>query len=270
MRRAVAEEAVKATAFQNAVIGGVTVIPGADMPLMTANQAKMVLQIAAAYGQPLGAERIKELAAVVGGGFALRAIARQALAFVPGFGWAIKAGIGYTGTMAMGYAAIEYFEAGGDMRRVGRQGEERARPGDRGRPSRVRRGEPPRSRSRPTATWSSPRRPRPSRCRSSRCRPPTQLPAPLRHRTGPALSDRGRPVAAHRAAARAASSARRATSTASGALAHDADADYRAALVYPDTYEIGQANQAIAILYARPERRRRTSPPSARTCRGST
>ena len=31
---------------------------------------------------------------------------------------------------------------------------------------------------------------------------------------------------------------------------HDEDAEYRAALVYPDTYEIGQANQAIAILYA--------------------
>ena len=29
----------------------------------------------------------------------------------------------------------------------------------------------------------------------------------------------------------------------------DRDASYRAVLVYPDTYEIGQANQAIAILY---------------------
>jgi radical SAM family uncharacterized protein len=32
--------------------------------------------------------------------------------------------------------------------------------------------------------------------------------------------------------------------------AHKADAEYRAVLVYPDTYEIGQANQAIAILYS--------------------
>jgi hypothetical protein len=30
---------------------------------------------------------------------------------------------------------------------------------------------------------------------------------------------------------------------------HDPDADYRVVLVYPDTYEIGQANQALAILY---------------------
>lgn len=115
VRRAVAEEAIRATAFQNAVIGFVAIIPGADMPLMTANQGKMVLQIAAAYGQPLGRERIKELAVVVGGGFTLRAVARQLLDFVPGFGWALKAAIGYTGTLAMGYAALEYFEEGGDV-----------------------------------------------------------------------------------------------------------------------------------------------------------
>lgn len=115
VRKAVAEESVKATAFQNGVIGGVMIIPGADMPLMTANQAKMVLQIAAAYGEPLGAERVKELAAVIGGAFAFRTIARQAAALVPGFGWALKAGIGYSGTLAMGYAAIDYFEHGGDV-----------------------------------------------------------------------------------------------------------------------------------------------------------
>ena len=115
VRRAVAEESVKATAFQNGIIGALAIIPGTDMPLMTANQAKMVMQIAAAYGEALGAERVKELAAVVGGGFAFRAIARQALAFIPGFGWAVKGAIGYSGTLAMGYAAVEYFETGGDV-----------------------------------------------------------------------------------------------------------------------------------------------------------
>jgi len=115
VRRAVANEAVKATAFQNGVIGAVMIIPGADLPLMTANQAKMVLQIAAAYGVPLGTERIKELGAVVGGAFAFRAVARQLLDFIPGIGWAIKGAVGYSGTLAMGYAAIEYFESGADL-----------------------------------------------------------------------------------------------------------------------------------------------------------
>lgn len=115
IRREVARDAVNVTAWQNALIGGVIIIPGADMPLMTANQAKMVLQIAAAYGQRLGPDRIKELAAVAGGGFMFRTVARQLLTLVPGFGWALKAGIGYAGTLAMGRAAIAYFERGADL-----------------------------------------------------------------------------------------------------------------------------------------------------------
>ena len=95
VRRPLSLDAVRATSVQNAGVGVVVFIPGADMPIMTLNQAKMLLQIAAAYGQPLSAERIKELAAVVGG--------------------AIKGAVGFAGTEAMGHAAIEYFEAGGDI-----------------------------------------------------------------------------------------------------------------------------------------------------------
>lgn len=115
VRRPLSVDAVNATAVQNAGIGLFMFIPGADMPIMTLNQAKMLLQIAAAYGEPMGVERVKELAAVVGGAFAFRAVARQIVAFVPALGWAIKAAIGYTGTVAMGRAAIEYFEEGGNI-----------------------------------------------------------------------------------------------------------------------------------------------------------
>jgi len=118
MRRAVAEEAVRATAWQNGLVGAVAIFPGADMPIMTANQAKMLMQIAAAFGQRLGPERIKELAAIVGGAFVLRTVARQALGFVPVLGWAVKGGIGYGGTIAMGMAAIAYFEQGVDLTEV--------------------------------------------------------------------------------------------------------------------------------------------------------
>lgn len=115
VRKPLSLEAVNATAVQNAGIGLVVFIPGADMPIMTLNQAKMLLQIAAAYGQPMGVERVKELAAVVGGAFAFRAAARQIVAFVPALGWAIKAAIGYTGTIAMGRTAVEYFEGDGKI-----------------------------------------------------------------------------------------------------------------------------------------------------------
>lgn len=114
VRRPLSLEAVQRTSFQNAGIGFVIIIPGADMPVMTLNQAKMILEIAAAYGQPLTTERVKELAAVVGGGFACRAVARQVAGVVPGLGWAVKAGVGYAGTLAMGRAAVEYFEGGGN------------------------------------------------------------------------------------------------------------------------------------------------------------
>lgn len=121
MRRAVAHEAVQATAMQNALVGAVAFVPGADMPIMTANQAKMLLQIAAAYGEKLGPERLRELAAIVGGAFVLRTVARQVLGFVPVLGWAVKGGIGYAGTVAMGKAAIEYFEDGADLAEVARR-----------------------------------------------------------------------------------------------------------------------------------------------------
>jgi len=121
MRRAVAVDAVKNTAWQNGVIGVVAFFPGADMPLMTANQAKMAMQIAAAYGETIGIERLKELGFVVGGAFALRTVARQAAGFIPGFGWALKGGIGATGTLAMGYGIIEYFEQDVDLSGVRRR-----------------------------------------------------------------------------------------------------------------------------------------------------
>jgi uncharacterized protein (DUF697 family) len=115
VRRPLSLEAVHATSVQNAGVGVVAFIPGADMPIMTLNQGKMLLQIAAAYGQPMSAERVKELAMVVGGAFMCRNVARTVAGVVPVLGWAVKGAIGFAGTEAMGRAAIEYFEAGGDM-----------------------------------------------------------------------------------------------------------------------------------------------------------
>ena len=118
VRRPLALDAVRSTAIQNAGVGVFVFIPGADMPVMTLNQAKMLLMIAAAYGEELGMARVKELAAVVGGAFACRTVARQLVAVVPGLGWAVKGAIGYAGTEAMGRAAIEYYENGASLGRL--------------------------------------------------------------------------------------------------------------------------------------------------------
>jgi len=115
-RRAVCEEIIRNNARQNAVIGALP-LPGADMPLMTANQARMVLNIAAAYGEELSLDRARELLGVLAAGLGLRALARQAVKLVPVAGWAAGAAIGYAGTVAMGRTAVLYFERGGQ--RVG-------------------------------------------------------------------------------------------------------------------------------------------------------
>lgn len=115
LRRAVADHLVLSAARQNGFIGVVVIIPGADMPAMTVNQIRMVLRIAAAYGEELGLDRALEILSIVGAGFMFRTIARQALDFVPGFGWAVKGAVGFSGTVALGSAAIEYFEAGAPL-----------------------------------------------------------------------------------------------------------------------------------------------------------
>lgn len=109
LRGETCQQIIRRTSRQNSVIGALFFIPGADMPVMTMNQAKMVLRIAAAHGEPLGADRALELLGVVGSGFGLRALARQALSLIPGPGWVIKSGIAYGGTRAMGKAAYSYF-----------------------------------------------------------------------------------------------------------------------------------------------------------------
>lgn len=116
VRRPLALDAVNVTAVQNAGIGLVPFLPGADFPLMTINQAKMVLQIATAYGEPMDAGRAREVIGVVAGAFACRSLARTVAGAVPALGWAVRAAIGYAGTAAMGRAAIECFECGGGVK----------------------------------------------------------------------------------------------------------------------------------------------------------
>lgn len=114
-RRPLALDAVGSTSIENAGVGVLPIVFGADLPIMTLNQAKMILQIAAAYGQPVGYERAKEVVAVVGNALLCRAAARELVVLVPGFGAAVRGGVGYAGTAALGHAAIEYFEGGNSV-----------------------------------------------------------------------------------------------------------------------------------------------------------
>jgi uncharacterized protein (DUF697 family) len=110
--------ATQATSLQNAAIAAVFFLPGADMPLLTLNQMKLFLKIAAVYDVTLDGQRLRELAVLLLGGFGFRALARRLVGVVPVLGWAIRGGIGYAGTLAIGAAAHEYFEKGGDLKKL--------------------------------------------------------------------------------------------------------------------------------------------------------
>jgi uncharacterized protein (DUF697 family) len=118
-RKAVAHRIITATSAENAVIGTLIFLPAADMPVMTANQVKMILKIAIVYGQVIGLERLKELLVVFGSAIAMRAVARNLASLVPVLGWAVKGGIAYGGTVALGKAAIKYFENDAEIRLPG-------------------------------------------------------------------------------------------------------------------------------------------------------
>ena len=111
LRGAVCAELIRSFSKRNALIAAAVFIPGVDMPVLTLNQARLVLRIALAYGQPVDNQRAAELAGVVGAGFGFRTVARELLDVVPVAGWAVKGAIAYSGTRAIGEAAVRYFEA---------------------------------------------------------------------------------------------------------------------------------------------------------------
>jgi uncharacterized protein (DUF697 family) len=111
LRGAVCDELIRSFSKKNAIVAAAVFIPGVDMPVLTLNQARLVLRIALAYGQEIDKERAVELLGVVGAGFGMRAVARELLDLVPVAGWAVKGAVAYTGTKAIGEAAVRYFEA---------------------------------------------------------------------------------------------------------------------------------------------------------------
>ena len=113
LRPAVVDDIVKRFSLQNGVLGVAIFIPGADFPVLTLNQIRMVLRIASAHGEEIDRERIVEVLSVVAAGLGFRTVARQFAGAVPGLGWAVKGGVAYTGTRALGEAATAYFAAGG-------------------------------------------------------------------------------------------------------------------------------------------------------------
>jgi uncharacterized protein (DUF697 family) len=118
LRDAVVDRLIARFSRQNGIIGVAIFVPGADMPVLTLNEIRLLMRIADAYGFELDRERIPEVLGVIGTGFGFRALARSLLGVVPFAGWAVKGGIAYGGTRALGEAARRYFEARAPVTRV--------------------------------------------------------------------------------------------------------------------------------------------------------
>jgi uncharacterized protein (DUF697 family) len=108
LRDAVCTELIRTASRRNGLIGVAVFVPGVDFPVLTLNQIRLVLRLALAHGREIDNRVALELIGVVGAGFGFRTVAREALDLVPVAGWAVKGAIAYTGTRAIGEAALRY------------------------------------------------------------------------------------------------------------------------------------------------------------------
>lgn len=91
---------------------GLEPVPLVDIPILLGTQIRLVLRIAAIYGEPLTASRAREVVATITAGLTLRYVAEQAAKLVPFGGDLISGAIAAAGTWALGQVMTEYFESG--------------------------------------------------------------------------------------------------------------------------------------------------------------
>jgi GTPase len=110
-RRLAAEKTIRRAATMS-LLAGFEPIPGIDIPVLLVGQVRLILRIAALYGEEISTATARELIATMAGGVAVRYLGEQAAKFIPGPGWVISSGFAAAGTYAIGQVALEYFESG--------------------------------------------------------------------------------------------------------------------------------------------------------------
>jgi uncharacterized protein (DUF697 family) len=111
LRRPVIDVLIASSARRNGLIAAAVWIPGADFPVLTLNELRLVIRIARASGSEVSARRLPELLGVLGAGFGSRGLARRVCGLVPVAGFACKAAVAYGATKAIGEAARGRFDA---------------------------------------------------------------------------------------------------------------------------------------------------------------
>ena len=118
LRPHVVDRLIEAAARRNAKAALLIFIPGADMPVLTAVQMRLVLQIAACYGQELSPDRAVELLRRAGRRLRLPRGRRAMLDFVPVAGWAVQSGdrlLGHQGAGPGGDRVLRARRGGGRL-----------------------------------------------------------------------------------------------------------------------------------------------------------
>ena len=110
LRETVTRQLVSSFARKNGIFAAAVFLEGADLPVLTLNQVRLVLRLAQAYGQDAGRERMPELATTVAAGVGFRTAAYELLGRVPVAAWLVKGAVAYAGTRALGEAAIRRFD----------------------------------------------------------------------------------------------------------------------------------------------------------------
>ncbi len=110
-RRQISRRLIRGASWLNALIAAEP-IPGLDIPLLLASQVRMVLRIAAIYGESLSVRHARELLTTMAGSIGMRYLAAELSKFIPGPGWLVAAGVTGLGTWTMGRVAVAYFEGG--------------------------------------------------------------------------------------------------------------------------------------------------------------
>jgi uncharacterized protein (DUF697 family) len=110
LRDPLGRELIESFSRKNGVAAVAIFVPGADFPVLTLNQLRLVLRLAALHGVEVDQQRAPEVLATVAAGLGFRTVARQLLGAVPVAGWLVKGAVAYGGTKALGEAANRYFQ----------------------------------------------------------------------------------------------------------------------------------------------------------------
>lgn len=111
VREPLSEVLIEKFSRQNAIAAVAIFIPGADFPVLTLNQIRLVLRLGSAHGVKVDQERWPEVLATIGAALGFRTVARRLVSAIPVAGWLLKGTVAYAGTRAVGEAAHRYFHS---------------------------------------------------------------------------------------------------------------------------------------------------------------